>query len=129
MLAAEVTMTSTHAQRKALGDFGERLAAEHLAGLGYVLLDRNWRTRSGELDIVAADGAVLVGCEVKTRSSQRFGSPLDAVDAEKAARVQRLIRIWAAHHDYRYTDIRFDVVAVLRARKGPAELRHLVGVC
>jgi putative endonuclease len=122
-------MTSTYAQRKALGDFGERLAAEHLAGLGYVLLDRNWRTRGGELDIVAADGPVLVGCEVKTRSSQRFGSPLDAVDADKAARVQRLVRIWAAQHEFRYAAVRFDVVTVLRARKGPADVRHLVGVC
>lgn len=121
-------MTSTHAQRKALGDFGERLAADHFCGLGYVVLDRNWRTRGGELDIVAADGAVLVGCEVKTRSSERFGTPLEAVDADKAARVQRLIRIWAAHHDFRYVDVRFDIVTVLRPRKGRAEVRHLLGV-
>ncbi|MBA2716596.1 MAG: YraN family protein, partial [Propionibacteriales bacterium] len=69
-------MTSTHAQRKALGDYGERLAAAHLVEKGLVVLDRNWRCSAGEIDIVAADGNTVVVCEVKTRSSCRFGTPM-----------------------------------------------------
>ena len=121
-------MASTYAQRKALGDFGERLAARHLADRGLVVLARNWRCGDGELDIVAADGDVLVACEVKTRTSARYGSPLEAVDPRKADRIHRLVRRWAAEHEHSFTSVRLDVIAVIRPRRGRAELRHLAGV-
>jgi putative endonuclease len=89
---------------------------------------RNWRCGDGELDIVATDADVLVGCEVKTRTTTRYGSPLEAVDPLKADRIHRLVRRWAAEHDHPYTSIRIDVIAVIRPRRGRAELRHLVGV-
>jgi putative endonuclease len=60
---------TTAAQRQALGAYGERVAASHLAGQGMVVLDRNWHCELGELDLVLRDGGVLVACEVKTRSS------------------------------------------------------------
>lgn len=121
-------MTSTYAQRRALGDFGERVAARFLTQQGLVVLDRNWRCRQGELDIVATDGEVLVACEVKTRSSTRYGSPLDAIDAPKAARLHGLVRAWAAAHEHRYSAVRIDVVAILQPRRGKAQIEHLVGV-
>ena len=121
-------MASTYARRKALGDYGERLAARHLAERGLVVLARNWRCRDGELDIVAADGDVLVGCEVKTRTTTRYGSPLEAVDPLKADRINRLGRRWADEHGHTYSSVRVDVVAVLRPHRGRAELRHLIGV-
>ncbi len=123
-------MTATHAQRKALGDFGERLAARRLCDSGYALLDRNWRCRDGEIDIVARDGDVLVICEVKTRSSVAFGTPLESIDTVKAARLHRLGGRWLqAHPEFRpVSRIRVDVVAIVRRRRGAAVVEHLVGV-
>lgn len=123
-------MTSSHAQRRAFGDYGERLAARRLEETGYEIVDRNWRCRDGEIDIVARAGAVLVVCEVKTRSSVAFGTPVEAVDERRAGRLHRLGRRWlAAHPEARPVDrIRVDVVAVLRPRQGVAEVEHLIGV-
>lgn len=121
-------MTATYAQRKALGDFGERLAARHLTERGLRILARNFRCEDGELDIIAADGEILVGCEVKTRRSTRYGSPLDAVDPLKVDRVHRLTRRWAQENAYPYERVRVDVVTVIKPRRGAAELRHLVEV-
>ena len=72
--------TTTAAIKQALGAYGETLAARHLVGQGMVLLDRNWRCEAGEIDLVLRDGDVLVVCEVKTRSSLRYGTPHEAVD-------------------------------------------------
>ncbi len=123
-------MTATHAQRKALGDFGERLAARRLLESGYALLDRNWRCRDGEIDIVALDGDVLVICEVKTRSSVAFGTPLESIDTVKAARLHRLGGRWLqAHPESRpVSRIRVDIIAIVRRRRGASAVEHLVGV-
>ncbi len=121
-------MTATHAQRKALGDFGERLAERHLVDAGMVVLDRNWRCAMGEIDIVARDGDVLVVCEVKTRSSDRFGTPLEAITALKAARLHRLAWAWVSAHELRCRAVRVDVICVLQARSAAADLEHIRGV-
>lgn len=81
--------------RRHLGAVGERLAADHLTRLGFAILDRNYRTRWGELDIVAFDGRALVFCEVKTRRcGAGFGRALDAVEVRKQAQVRRMARSW-----------------------------------
>ncbi len=123
-------MTATHAQRKALGDFGERVAARYLLDLGLVLLDRNWRCPEGEIDIVARDGMEIVVCEVKTRSSTRFGTPFEAITTQKATRLHRLGRAWlSAHPDHRrFGRLRVDVVTVTTEAAGAAEVGHIVGV-
>ena len=122
-------MAATYAQRKALGDFGERLAARRLVESGLVVLDRNWRCPDGEIDIVARDGSVLVVCEVKTRSSDRYGTPLEAITAAKSARLHRLGLRWLAEHPARarFTGVRVDVVAVVTSASGP-EVEHLGAV-
>lgn len=122
-------MTATHAQRKALGDLGERIAARHLVEAGFTVLDRNWRCDAGEIDIVAADGRTVVVCEVKTRSSSRFGTPLEAITSAKAARLHRLGWLWVRAHQLRFDALRVDIVAVVRRRSGPAVVEHIVGVC
>src|SRR5919112_703130 len=81
---------ATAAQRLATGRYGEERAAHWLAGQGMVLLDRNWRCELGEIDLVLRDGAVVVVCEVKTRASGAFGSPVEAVTPAKLARLRRL---------------------------------------
>src|SRR3954463_14175263 len=100
--------------KDALGRFGEDVAARHLERAGLVLVERNWRCREGEIDIVAVDGHVLVFCEVKTRSTAAFGSPAEAVSPAKLQRLRRLAALWLADHPGGWADLRFDVVAVLR---------------
>ncbi len=121
-------MAATYAQRKALGDFGERLAALELERLGLDVLDRNWRCGQGELDIVACDGEVLVACEVKTRSSDRYGTAMEAITAAKAARLYRLAFAWRAEHGFASSPVRVDVVTVLVARSCRPVVTHYAGV-
>jgi len=121
-------MTTTAATRKALGQYGETLAARHLVAQGMILLDRNWRCDEGEIDLVLRDGDVLVVCEVKTRSGLDCGTPHEAVDDAKLARLQRLAFRWRQAHDIRPVDVRIDLVAVLRPRRGPSILDHVRGM-
>lgn len=121
-------MTSTAAQKNALGSFGESVAARHLTQQGMILLDRNWRCPSGEIDLVLRDDDVLVVCEVKTRSSTDFGDPLEAVTEAKIARLRRLAVAWIRERGVHPRDIRIDVVGVLQPRQGAAQIEHVVGV-
>lgn len=121
-------MTTTARRRTALGAYGEALAARHLLAQGMLLLDRNWRCDLGEVDLVLRDGPALVVCEVKTRTSTAFGSPLEAVTAPKAARLRRLAARWLADHDVRPPEVRIDLVGVLVPPRGPVELEHVRGV-
>jgi len=106
--------------RRMLGDAGEQAVAEWYGRAGYSVLDRNWRCRDGELDLVAARAGVVVFCEVKTRRSTAFGAPAEAVTATKQRRLRALAARWlAAHPDTRARDLRFDVAAVLAPRGGP----------
>ena len=118
---------ATHAQRQALGGFGERLAARHLESRGFTVLDRNWRCNEGEIDIVAKDGGTLVVCEVKARSSTRFGDPLEAITPVKARRLYRLGVRWARARGLGFVDLRVDVVTVLLEGRRP-RVEHLEGV-
>jgi putative endonuclease len=122
-------MTTTARQRSALGAYGEALAARHLTGNGMVLLDRNWRCDQGEIDLVLRDGRVLVVCEVKTRSSLAFGSPIEGVTEQKAARLRRLAARWLAAHEIRPSEVRIDLVGVLvPAHGGAATVDHVAGI-
>jgi putative endonuclease len=121
-------MAVSHARRKALGDFGERVACRHLTADGLTVIDRNWRCPAGEIDIVALDGDVVVVCEVKTRTSERFGSPVEAVTAAKANRLHRLGRLWLRDHELPWSPVRVDLVSVVRASAGPAAVEHIVGM-
>lgn len=114
--------------RRALGSYGERLAARYLEEHGLRVIDRNWRCAHGELDLVARDGDCLVFCEVKTRRSVRFGDPVEAVTRVKASRLRRLAAAWLRSHDVHGGRVRIDVVAILRPSSGPAVVRHVVGV-
>jgi putative endonuclease len=113
--------------RQALGAYGERLAVEHLAEAGMVVLDRNWRCRHGEIDIVARDGDVVVFCEVKTRRGDGFGAPAEAVVPRKARRLRRLAAQWLATAGVRPDEVRFDVVSVLAQARGTARVEHVRG--
>jgi putative endonuclease len=115
-------------RRRELGAYGEAYAARHLTDQGMVLLDRNWRCDQGEIDLVLRDGRVLVVCEVKTRSSTAFGSPLEGVTEQKAARLRRLAARWLAAHQVHPDDVRLDLVGVLVRPGGPPQVEHVQGV-
>lgn len=117
-----------HRVARAVGDYGEQVACAHLTDAGLEVLERNWRCDQGELDIVARDGDTLVFCEVKTRRSDRFGSPVEAVTRAKAARLRRLVLCWVREHDIPARSLRIDVIAVRVACSGPARVEHLRGV-
>jgi len=110
------------------GRAGELRAERYLRDHGYLVLDRNWRCASGEIDIVALDGADLVIIEVKTRRTVSYGHPFDAVDARKRARLWRLSHSWAvAHADAaRGRRLRVDVIGVTGDDPDTARLEHLV---
>lgn len=110
-----------------LGRFGEDVACRHLTAGGAAILDRNWRCREGELDVVLRDGPDLVFCEVKTRSGTRYGSAAEAVVGRKAARIRRLAARWLAEHPHGSTAVRFDLVLVSRPPNGPVQVEHLRG--
>jgi len=121
-------MTTTARQRSALGAYGEALAARHLTEQGMVVLDRNWRCDLGEVDLVLREGRILVVCEVKTRSSLAYGTPIEAVTEQKAARLRRLAARWLADHEVHPDEVRIDIVGVLVPPSGPVEVDHVRGV-
>jgi putative endonuclease len=115
-------------RKQALGRYGESLAARYLTDMGMVLLDHNWRCPAGEIDLVLRDGQVLVICEVKTRSSESCGLPLEAVTPVKVDRLRRLAGHWVEAHPVQPPETRIDLVGVLRPRRGPGLVEHVKGV-
>ena len=112
------------AAKDELGRRGEDEAVRYLEQRGLVVLSRNWRCRDGELDVVATDASRLVVCEVKTRSSTRFGLPAEAVDARKAHRIRQLAGAWLAAHHVPWVEVRYDVLAVLVEPGAPVRVHH-----
>jgi putative endonuclease len=116
--------------RQRLGALGEQVAAEHLVHRGFEIVERNYRTRWGELDIVAFDGSTLSFCEVKTRRLAGYGNPFDAIHTGKQARVRRMASSWLAERtDRPYAPvIRFDAIGVTFDLAGRfVSLEHLEG--
>ncbi len=114
--------------KDALGRQGEQLAVEYLQRAGLRILDRNWRCAEGEIDIVAAERRALVVCEVKTRSSVRYGTPLEAITRQKRSRLRRLAIRWLVAHGVLFDEIRIDVVGVLRTESDGFTVEHIRGV-
>lgn len=104
------------AHRQALGALGEALAAEWYEANGYQVMDRNWRCREGELDLVVRKQRTIVFCEVKTRTTTAFGLPQEAVTHDKRQRIRQLAAKWLEESPVRARQIRFDVAAVLDGR-------------
>lgn len=111
-----------------LGREGEQVAANFLESLGYRILDRNWRCRDGELDIVAADRQVFVAVEVKTRSGRRYGTPLEAVGRAKLRRLRGLAVQWLNANGIRFDQVRIDVVGLMLDGTGGYTVEHHKGV-
>ena len=115
--------------RRGLGRSGEQAAAQHLQRLGFDVLERNYRTRWGELDLIAFDGRTLVFCEVKTRRSGG-GRPFEALPASKQRRVRTMAMRWLTERADRprALELRFDAIGVTIDGHGQlVAVEHLEG--
>jgi putative endonuclease len=110
-----------------LGSWGEQTAAKYLIKKGYIILERNFRYRLGEIDIVALDGRTLVFIEVKTRQSQSYGLPCEAVNAQKLRHLKRMSSYYITIHHAEHRDARLDVVEILTER-GKTYIHHIENI-
>ncbi|RED66004.1 YraN family protein [Cohnella lupini] len=115
--------------RAAVGKAGEEVAAAHLLQSGYSVEARNWRCRSGEIDLIALDGTTLVVVEVRSRTNPtRFGTAVEAVTPRKCRQVRELATIYLKQRGNAPRSIRFDVVAVTFRDDGSVmEIKHIEG--
>ncbi len=111
--------------RKRTGDAGEQAAAAHLRAAGYAVLAVKYRARTGEVDIVAADGDTLAFVEVKARRSGDYGTPAEAVTRRKQGRIMATALCYVKQHGLYDKPLRFDVVEVLFA-DGKAKINHII---
>ena len=117
------------ARAENLGEEGEEITARYLRENGYQILDRNWRIKEGELDIVAlSPDDEIIFVEVKSRSSAAYGDPLESISVDKAMRIQRLALAWLAMHQRLGANFRIDAVGILIGRTGEATIDYRRGV-
>lgn len=108
---------------KTIGQWGEERAAQMLAEKGFEILERNFHSRWGEIDIIAEDGEYLIFAEVKTRCSARFGTPAEAVTLSKQKKITQTAEVWLMEHPTEKQP-RFDVIEVYASGMCCAE--HIV---
>jgi len=111
--------------RRRLGNRGEEAAARYLSGRGLRILERGYRARCGEIDLIAREGEELVFVEVKTRHSLRFGDPLEAVTETKRRRIIRAASLYLQSTGSWDSPCRFDLVAVRFGPGGAEEVEHV----
>ncbi len=102
---------------KADGRRGEEIAARFLQSQGCEILERNFRSKYGEIDILARDGAYLIVVEVKSRSGTKMGRPAEAVDYRKQQKIQKTFQYYRMRHQVsEFSPVRFDVIEIFDAR-------------
>ncbi len=112
-------------ERQDLGQLGEKLACDFLRKNGYQIIDQNYRTRGGEIDIVAKDREMIVFVEVKTRVSTAFGYPEEAIDERKQHKLAMTAECYLSAHHLYDSDYRIDAVGIEMERDGRLiDLRH-----
>jgi putative endonuclease len=114
-------------QRKLTGRQGEHLAEQYLIEQGYLIVERNWRCRSGELDIIARKDSLLIIIEVRSRKSLfQFGHPVESVERRKQVQVRRTAEVYVTMTSQSTSQIRFDVITILLAKDGSSqEINHI----
>lgn len=109
--------------RRADGQRGEGIALRFLERLGYTLVERNFQTRHGEIDLILRDGEALVFCEVKLRRGISFGEPVEAVTPLKQQKIRLVAEQYLAERDPDFEEARFDVIGILLGEN--ADIRHV----
>ncbi len=119
--------------KQQLGATGEEIAVDYLVSQGYIVFDRNWRSKSGEIDIIASEKFnshdELIFIEVKTRSSRDYGDPMEAISATKYLRMYRLALEWLIENSASREAWRLDVISIVISRAQKIEIDHLKRVC
>lgn len=108
------------------GRLGEEQALVYLRNCGHTLLEKNYRTRFGEIDLITLDGEVLVFTEVRTRTSCRFGFPLESVNAGKIRKLRRMAEAYLSSTGQQHRSIRFDVIGINHFDED-AGITHVIG--
>jgi putative endonuclease len=122
-------MVLKRSKNQAIGFFGESRIADFRAQQGDEILERNWRVREGEIDLITLDKAGKFHfIEVKTRSSLAFGHPFEAISQVKLLRMQRLAMGWLVTHDCFGCDYSIDIASVLINPDGTDVLEYRAGV-
>lgn len=114
--------------RRARGSFGESVAARLFVEKGFTILERGWRTRFGEVDLIVRDGRGVRFVEVKTRASGTFGLPEEAVTRRKLRTIARVAEAYLERHGWQHLPRQIDVVAIRTDTGGAPEVRHLEDV-
>ena len=114
--------------RSRLGVQGESVAAAHLVARGMRIIERNFRCRYGEVDLIAEENGVLVFVEVKTRRSMTHGAPEESVTPRKARRLALAAQTYLQQRGAEHCDWRVDLVAIALVPSGPASVNHLRGI-
>ncbi|MDO8675401.1 MAG: YraN family protein [Candidatus Omnitrophota bacterium] len=111
---------------ESLGRWGEERAAEFLKAKGYRILERNYKNKIGEIDVIASDGKILIFVEVKTRRSLAYGQPYDSVTRHKQ---MKIARVAFSYLKYRCGTVdvnaRFDVISIVRDGSGQTRIEHI----
>ena len=120
-------MPVTGFQNQATGQQGEQAAADYLLRSGYKILERNFRSRGGEVDIVARDRQGCIAfVEVKTRRSLAYGLPQQAVTTRKQRQISKGALSWLSRNRLHNSSARFDVIAVLLQNGAEPQLEHII---
>lgn len=118
--------------KQRLGAQGEEWAEEVLSEAGMFVIDRNWRCREGEIDLIAVDEVdgetILVFCEVKYRTGTGFGTPLEGITHEKVRRLRRAAAMWLRERKVSTRRIRLDAIGILAVRGQDIEVTHVRGI-
>ena len=115
--------------QKRIGNKGEQIAAKYLEDKGFRVLEQNYHTRFGEIDLVAQEGDALVFVEVKTRTNTDFGLPEASVTPEKLEKIENAILLWLQDHPDYHDDWRIDVIAILLKKdKTVDDIQHFINV-
>lgn len=109
--------------KKEIGDIGEKAARSYIEGIGYNIINANYRSKYGEIDIIAYDGTTLAFIEVKSRRGTRYGTPGEAVDWNKQKRMIKTAMSYLSQNKTFYGQLRFDVVEVIIKDKEIKQVR------
>ena len=119
-------MTNHSNKRKELGNIGEEMALRYLENIGYKLITKNFRIRTGEIDIIMTDNETLVFVEVRTKTSDFFGSPEATINFKKRQKILNTARYFLhSHHNFQNRECRFDIIAIVMRKGKDANIKHI----
>lgn len=117
-------MTEQEFNTKKLGAYGEQLACDYLIKKGFRIIQKNFRYKKGEIDIICRDKETLVFVEVKSRCNLEFGPPEYAINGHKILQIRKIAKAYLAIHDLNDINCRFDAVTILFKENSTYELNH-----